>query len=92
MIVTMVFGLAVTCAFAAPAEMSVAGDWQVKVSVDGASSTLTVQPAEQVSVVNEKIGALPLFNPKGAEYARGYKLAGVRAKEGRGGAGRGNCE
>ncbi|MDD2600042.1 MAG: GDSL-type esterase/lipase family protein [Kiritimatiellae bacterium] len=66
---------------AAPAEMSVAGDWQVKVSLDGVSSTLIVRPAEQVAVENEKINSLPLYNPKGAEYARGYKLAGVRAEE-----------
>jgi len=80
-IVVSVVMMTVTGVSAAPAEMSVAGDWQVKVTADGASAILTVQPAEQVMVVNEKIGALPVYNPKAAEYARGYKLAGVRAKE-----------
>ena len=79
--VVSAFLMNVACISAAPAEMSVAGDWQVKIAVDGVSSTLTVEPAEQIYVENEKIGALPVYNPKAAQYARGHKLAGVRAKE-----------
>ena len=66
---------------AEPAGMSVAGEWQVKVVAGSHSAVLTVDPAEQVSVDSEKINALPLYNPKRAQYARGYKLAAIRAKE-----------
>ena len=65
----------------APAEMRVAGDWKIAVSCEGKSAELTIEPAEQVAVTDEKIGSLPLFNPKAAQYARGWKLAGVRACE-----------
>ncbi len=74
-------GLVTAKIAAAPAEMKVAGEWEVMVAADGVSATLKVDPAEQVNVTDEKIDRLPLYNPKGAEYARGFKLAGVRAEE-----------
>lgn len=64
---------------AEPVKMSVVGDWQVKVVADNSSAVLTIDPAEKVSVVAERINTLPLYNPKAPQYARGYKLAGVRA-------------
>ncbi len=79
--------IAVGCIFASlairaePAKMSVAGEWQVKIVTDNASAVLNIEPAEQISVTSEKIKALPLYNPKAAQYARGRKLAGIRAKE-----------
>jgi len=80
-VMAMGCGLAAAGVAAAPAEMRVTGEWQAAVSVDGVTATVTVEPAEQVRVTDEKIDALPLYNPKGAQYARGFKLAGVRAAE-----------
>jgi len=67
--------------WAAPAALTLTGDWQVKVEKDGLTATVSVEGPEAVKVADEKIGKLPVFNPKGAEYARGAKLAGVRAQE-----------
>lgn len=80
----MVFGFCVVAAAAvsaAPAVLTLTGDWQVKVEHGGAAATLTVDGPETLKVDDEKIGKLPLFNAKGAEYARGAKLSGVRAQE-----------
>jgi len=57
--------------------VSLAGDWQVRVGAD----VLTVDGPETRRVTNERIDRLPLYNPKAAQYARGAKLAGVRAQE-----------
>jgi lysophospholipase L1-like esterase len=80
----IVFGLwmaVATAASAAPATLTLTGDWQVKVEAEGITAALTVDRPEQVMVVDEKIGKLPLFNAQAAAYARGAKLAGVRAME-----------
>lgn len=80
----LIFGVcmvAATAVSAAPAALTLAGDWQVKVEADGVAATVTVDGPEAVKVADEKIGKLPVFNPGGAEYARGEKLAGVRAQE-----------
>ncbi len=80
----LVFGVwmaAATAVSAAPAAVALTGDWQVKVEADGVAATVTVDGPEAVKVADEKIGKLPVFNPGGAEYARGEKLAGVRAQE-----------
>ncbi len=80
----MVLGVwmaAAAAASAAPAVLTLTGDWQVKVARDGVTAAVTVDGPATVAVADEKIGQLPLFNPKGAEYARGAKLAGVRAQE-----------
>ena len=66
---------------AAPAALTLAGDWQIKVESDGIAATVTVDAPEVVKVAVEKIAALPVYNPKAAQYARGAKLAGVRAQE-----------
>ena len=80
----LVFGMlvaATAAGLAGPAAVTLTGEWQVKVVADGAEATLTLDGPETLKVADEKIGRLPLFNPKGAEYARGAKLAGVRAQE-----------
>ncbi|MGE5609039.1 MAG: SGNH/GDSL hydrolase family protein [Bacillota bacterium] len=80
----MVFGLwmaVATAVSAAPAAMTLTGDWQVTVEAEGITATVTVDRPEQVKVTDEKIGKLPLFDPNGPAYARGEKLAGVRAQE-----------
>ena len=70
-----------TVASAAPAVLTLTGDWQVKVERDGVTATVTVDAPEGVRVTDEKIAKLPVYNLKGAEYARGAKLAGMRAQE-----------
>lgn len=79
----IVFGflMAATAVSAAPAVLTLAGDWQVHVAADGVAATVTVDGPETVKVAEERIGKLPVFNPKAAQYARGAKLAGVRAQE-----------
>lgn len=72
---------AAMAASAAPAVLTLAGDWQVKVAADGAVATVTVDGPDTLKVADERIGKLPVFNAKGAEYARGAKLAAVRAQE-----------
>lgn len=66
---------------AAAARVEIAGDWRVRAESEGASATLTVEGPQRVEVAAEAIGKLPLYNPKAAQYARGYKLAAVRAQE-----------
>jgi len=66
---------------AAPAALTLAGDWQIKVEAHGIAATVTVDAPDVVKVTGEKIAALPVYNPQAAQYARGAKLAGVRAQE-----------
>ena len=70
-----------TAVSAAPAALTLTGEWQVKVEKDGQTATVKVDGPEVLKVADEKIGKLPVFNLKGAEYARGAKLAAVRAQE-----------
>ena len=70
-----------TAVSAAPATLTLTGDWQVKVEAEGVTTAVTVDGPETVKVADEKIEKLPLYNPKAAPYARGAKLAGVRAQE-----------
>jgi lysophospholipase L1-like esterase len=66
------------------AELSVSGDWQVKVVRTGAQpaeSILTVTPSRMLTVTAEKFDALPLFNPRAGGWAKGAQLRGVRAQE-----------
>lgn len=76
-----VSALAASLACAAPATVMLTGDWQVKVTAAGAEAVVTVEGPETIRVADEKLASLPVFNPKGAEYARGAKLVGVRAQE-----------
>ena len=73
--------LAAAAASGAPVVLTLTGDWRVKVEKDGLTAEVSVEGPQTITVANEKIERLPLFNPKGAEYARGAKLAGVRAQE-----------
>ena len=80
---TMALGawLAASVAAAAPAALTIVGDWQIKAEKDGAAATVAVEGPQSVTVTDEKMDRLPVFNPQGAEYARGAKLSGVRAQE-----------
>lgn len=64
-----------------PARLTLEGDWRVKVEADNVTAVLDVEGPETLVVEAEKIARLPVYNAKGPEYARGHKLAGVRAQE-----------
>lgn len=53
------------------------GDWQIKIG----TTVVQVDRADTVTVTVEKMARLPVYNPKAAQYARGAKLAGVKAQE-----------
>jgi lysophospholipase L1-like esterase len=79
---TLVFTLAIEAA--TPAYVTLTGDWDVKVSVTAPRSietTLHVAAPIIISVTNEKIDSLPVFNPKAGGWVRGAQLRGVRAQE-----------
>lgn len=73
--------VAAVSAWAGPAAVTLEGPWRVRVSEGGAEAVLEVAGPERVEVKGERMGALPVYNPKAAQYARGAKLAGVRAQE-----------
>jgi len=73
--------LAADAVSAAPAALTLTGDWEVRVALDSQTATLTVERPQQVAVSNEKHNSLPLFNPTASSYARGERLAGVAAQE-----------
>lgn len=62
-----------------------AGDWGVRVafSADGVttSGTFPIAPADVVDVVDEKIPALPPFDPAVPGWVKGWALAEVKAAE-----------
>ena len=68
---------------AAVAEIS--GDWGVRVECrrDGraAAGTFLVDPADRVDVSDEKLPAMPVFNPAVPGWVKGVALAEVRAAE-----------
>lgn len=71
----------------APAQLSLAGDWQVLVRVEPAPGraamvgTLEVPPSTLVTVRAERHDSLPLFNPNTGGWVRGAQLRAVRAQE-----------
>ena len=68
----------------APAELSLAGDWEVRVTISeprARTRTLRVAPPVVVTVTAEKLDSLPLFNPNAGGWARGAQLRGVQAQE-----------
>lgn len=75
--------LLATAAFAQPpAKFTVAGDWEVEVTVpDGPTQKLRVAPPLIRSVTAEKHSTLPLFNPQAGGWARGARPEGLRSQE-----------
>jgi lysophospholipase L1-like esterase len=67
---------AITCAV-----LTLAGDWQIEVSANDLSTTVTIEKPEPVHILNETFASLPVFNPNTAPYAQGVGLAGVKAQE-----------
>jgi lysophospholipase L1-like esterase len=69
---------------AVPAELTITGDWDVKVSgvaPPTIETTLHVAPPKIISVTDEKFDSLPVFNPKAGGWMKGAQLRGVRAQE-----------
>lgn len=63
------------------ATLTLVGDWQIKVEAEGTFQTVTIDRPNTASINNEPLSVLPVYNPEGAEYARGTPLAGIRAQE-----------
>ena len=79
--------LAAACAFRAaaetPAQFSIAGDWQVRVTLTeprAAEAVLAIEPAQTVAVVAEKFESLPVYNPGGGGWGNGARLAALIAQ------------
>jgi lysophospholipase L1-like esterase len=69
---------------AAPAGVSVVGDWEVEVSVETPAPRkvrLRVTPPELITVSGEKHAALPVFNPNTGGWVRGARLQRVISQE-----------
>ena len=80
-----VLALAMTTCNAAPvADLALAGDWKVLVSVSEPrplAQTLTIAPPAMRAANADEIPSLPLFNPNAGGWAKGVQLRGVRAQE-----------
>jgi lysophospholipase L1-like esterase len=79
----LTLGLVTTNA-APPADLKLAGDWDVLVTVGAPGSRsklLRVDPPKVVNVTAEKLDSLPLFNPKTGGWAKGTQLRALRAQE-----------
>jgi len=76
---------------AAPVELRITGDWEVKavLPVTPASPSapvaietmLHVPPPASITVTAERYDSLPRFNPKAGGWAKSAQLRGVRAQE-----------
>lgn len=66
---------------AATAVMVLTGDWSVRVTYAGQTQDFTIEPAKLTSVTDEKISALPIFNPSGPAWRKAVPFSGVRAME-----------
>ena len=68
-------------ASAAPVVLTVADNWLLKAETDGVTALLKVEEPVSIKVSDERLACLPIYNPSAAQYARGAKLAGMRAQE-----------
>ncbi len=76
------FTLGVGTAFAAAPSSTLVGDWRVETEIAaGKTVAFDVAPPVWKTVVDEKYDALPTFNPKTANWARGQVLNAVDACE-----------
>src|SRR6185369_5943685 len=76
--------MALTCLASPPADVTIVGDWEVKVSVRDprpVEATVHVEPPRMVTVKAEKFDSLPVFNPKAGGWVKGAQLRGVKAQE-----------
>ena len=63
------------------AQLSVSGDWQVKVLYDSKEFRVSVPEVSTVRVSGERYESLPRFNPKAGGWVKGAQLKGVQAQE-----------
>jgi lysophospholipase L1-like esterase len=80
------FGLSLTVGVQAePAvELTLVGDWAVRVMVRGAqgqTAVIQVPPPTQCQVDAERYDALPVFDSRAPGWLKGVRLRGVRAQE-----------
>src|SRR6185369_9273454 len=76
--------MALTCLASPPADVTIVGDWEVKVSVRDprpVEATVHVEPPRMVTVKAEKFDSLPIFNPKAGGWVKGAQLRGVKTQE-----------
>ena len=68
---------------AAEVVIELAGAWEIRVAdtAAGGTATFLIAPPDGVEVVNEKIPALPLFNPAVPGWVKGAALEEVKAAE-----------
>jgi len=69
---------------AVPTELTLVGDWEVKVVVHEPrhiETVLKISPPALVTVMAEKFDALPVFNPNAGGWVKGAQLRGVQAQE-----------
>lgn len=65
-----------------PAAFTVAGAWEVRVTLAGFDSqTVRVMPPVMIEVTAERYRAVPLFRPKAGGWVKGAQLNGVKAQE-----------
>src|SRR5688572_891208 len=84
LIALMTLGLGPGNSAETPVELSIAGDWEVRVSrrePRAIETTLPIAPPRIISITDEKFESLPLFNPKAGGWVKGAQLRGVRAQE-----------
>lgn len=64
------------------ATFTVAGDWEVRVSAPGLrEQTVRVTPPAMIAITAEPYTNVPIYNPKGGGWMRGFQLSGVKAQE-----------
>lgn len=90
---TLLFGISLvgTCALCGlagepvvPAEVRLAGEWTVSVTLPGnppITAVVEIPKPDIVTVANEKYDKLPDFNAKGSGWGKGVALNGVKASE-----------
>ncbi len=64
-----------------PAEVTLVGDWRIKVVYRGKSEIFDVDPPETVTVTDEKYDRLDKFNPAGPPWHRATPLQALKADE-----------
>ncbi|MDO4629436.1 MAG: GDSL-type esterase/lipase family protein [Planctomycetia bacterium] len=63
------------------AKMELLGDWKVRVEYAGKTADFDISPAYLTMVTDEKLNALPIFNPNGPDWRKAMPFPGVNAQE-----------
>lgn len=92
MILAVISAVAASCVGDPGPVLQIAGRWQVKVppqevTVGGRTVAvkqavvLKIEPPPLIRVRDERYSLLPLYNPNGPEWAKGYRIIGVQNAE-----------